>query len=121
MAKIIEVNIPEEYKNKNKYEIYSHLEQVSQYAHNLKQEIQDKDAEIKLRDSQLQKQRADIMKLKSVIEHHKIEIHNLKLDSVVEEIEHEVVEDKGFNYMPASVKFDEVEGNIPQDPIEKKR
>ena len=29
MAKIIEVKLPEEYKNKNKYEIYTHLEQVA--------------------------------------------------------------------------------------------
>ena len=48
MAKIVEVKLPEEYKDKNKYEIYTHLEQVATYAHNLKQQIQDKDAEIKL-------------------------------------------------------------------------
>ena len=39
MAKIVEVKLPEEYKDKNKYEIYTHLEQVATYAHNLKQQI----------------------------------------------------------------------------------
>ena len=110
MAKIIEIKLPEEYKDKNKYEIYSHLEQVATYAHNLKQQIQDKDAEIKLRDAQLQKQRTDILKLKSMVGHKNIEIKDLKLQSEVEDAEFTIVnnETKIPNFIPASVKFHEV-------------
>jgi hypothetical protein len=55
MAKIIEVKLPPEYENKNKYEIFVHLEQLATYTHKLKEDIKDLEAEIKLRDSQLQK------------------------------------------------------------------
>ena len=112
MAKIIEVKLPDEYKDKNKYEIYTHLEQVASLAHNLKQQIQDKDAEIKLRDAQLQKQRADILKLKSLVGHKNIEIHDLKLQSEVEDAEFTIVNKTNIpnipNFLPASVKFHEV-------------
>jgi len=105
MAKIVEVKLPEEYKDKNKYEIYTHLEQVATYAHNLKQQIQDKDAEIKLRDAQLQKQRADILKLKSLVGHKNIEIQDLKLEA---EDVIDITETKIPNFLPPSVKFHEV-------------
>jgi|DEB0MinimDraft_12_1074336.scaffolds.fasta_scaffold74474_2 hypothetical protein len=124
MAKIIEVKLPEEYKDKNKYEIYTHLEQVATYAHNLKQQIQDLNAEIKLRDSQLQKQRADILKLKSMIGHKNIEIQTLKLESDVMDIEAQVIDDereqnKVPNFLPASVKFHEVTQEFQDKPINK--
>ena len=109
MAKIIEINIPDEYKDKNKYEIYDHLEKVSEYAHKLKQQLEDKDAEIKLRDAQLQKQRADILKLKSLVGHKNIEIHDLKLQSEVEDAEFTIVNKTNVpNFLPASLKFEEV-------------
>lgn len=124
MAKIIEVKLPKEYKDKNKYEIYTHLEQVATYAHNLKQQIQDLNAEIKLRDSQLQKQRADILKLKSMIGHKNIEIQTLKLESDVMDIEAQVMDDereqnKVPNFLPASVKFHEVTQEFQDKPINK--
>lgn len=119
MARIIEVTLPPEYENKNKYEIYTHLEQVSTYAHHLKQQIEDLKAEIKLRDSQLQKQRGDILKLKSVIGHQKIEITDLKLREEIEEIEAIVVEDKVPNFLPPSVQFESVKGNLPNKPLGK--
>lgn len=112
MAKIIEVNLPDEYKNKNKYEIYTHLEQVATLAHNQKQLIQDLQAEIKLRDSQLQKQRGDILKLKSIIGHQKIELTDLKLESDTIDIEATEVKNTP-NFLPNSVVFDEVEGKLP--------
>ena len=105
MAKIIEVNLPEEYKNKNKYEIFTHLEQVATLAHNQKQKIEDLNAEIKLRDSQLQKLRADILKLKSMVGHKNIEIQDLKLEA---EDVIDITETKIPNFLPASVKFHEV-------------
>ena len=105
MATIIEVKLPEEYKDKNKYEIYTHLEQVATYAHNLKEEVTNLKAEIVLRDSQLQKQRADILKLKSLVGHKNIEIQDLKLEA--EDII-DITETKIPNFLPASVKFHEV-------------
>jgi len=105
MAKIIEVKLPEEYKDKNKYEIYTHLEQVATLAHNQKQLIQDLQAEIKLRDAQLQKQRADILKLKSLVGHKNIEIQDLQLET---EDVIDITERKTPNFLPASVKFHEV-------------
>ena len=105
MAKIIEVKLPEEYKDKNKYEIYTHLEQVATYAHNLKEEVTNLKAEIVLRDSQLQKQRADILKLKSLVGHKNIEIQDLKLEA--EDII-DITETKIPYILPPSVKFHEV-------------
>lgn len=105
MATIIEVKLPEEYKDKNKYEIYTHLEQVATYAHNLKEEVTNLKAEIVLRDSQLQKQRADILKLKSLVGHKNIEIQDLKLEA---EDVIDITETKIPNFLPASVKFHEV-------------
>jgi uncharacterized protein (DUF3084 family) len=124
MAKIIEVKLPEEYKNKNKYEIFTHLEQVATLAHNQKQKIEDLNAEIKLRDSQLQKLRADILKLKSMVGHKNIEIQTLKLESDVMDIEAQVIEDereknKVPNFLPASVKFHEVTQEFQNKPINK--
>lgn len=114
MAKIIEVNIPDEYKDANRYEIYHDLEKVSIYAHKLKEQIQDLQAEIKLRDSQLQKQRGDILKLKSIIGHQKIEITDLKLESD-NFIDVSVEEEKSTpNFLPPSVKFTEVKGKLPK-------
>tara|TARA_R110000803_G_scaffold84955_1_gene151223 strand:+ start:1325 stop:1681 length:357 start_codon:yes stop_codon:yes gene_type:complete len=118
MAKIIEINIPDEYKNKNKYEIYAHLEQIATYAHNLKLKIEDLEAEVKLRDSKLQKQRADILKLKSLIGHQNIKINDLELQSVVEEAEYEEIKTPSF--LPPSVIFETVKGKLPNQPIEKK-
>lgn len=101
MATIIEVELPEEYKNKNKYEIYTHLEKVATYAHNLKQQIQDLQAEIKLRDAQLQKQRGDILKLKSWIGLQNIKINDMEIQSVIEDAEVEIVESNKPHYVPS--------------------
>ena len=105
MAKIIEVKLPEEYKNSNRYEIFKDLESVAALATLQKQQLEDKDAEIKLRDAQLQKQRADILKLKSLVGHKNIEIQDLKLEA---EDVIDITETKIPNFLPASVKFHEV-------------
>ncbi len=118
MAKIIEVNLPDEYKDKNKYEIFAHLEQVATLAHNQKQHIQDLQAEIKLRDAQLQKQRGDIVKLKSMIGHQKMKIDDLKLESDTIDIEATEVKNTP-NFLPNSVVFHEVEGKLPNQPLGK--
>jgi len=114
MAKIIEVVLPEEYKNSNRYEIFKDLESVAALATLQKQQLEDKDAEIKLRDAQLQKQRADILKLKSMVGHKNIEIQDLKLQSEVEDAEFTIVNKPNVpNFLPASVKFMEVKQDLP--------
>jgi len=114
MAKIIEVNIPDEYKDKNKYEIFKDLESVASLATLQKQQLEDKDAEIKLRDAQLQKQRADILKLKSLVGHKNIEIQDLKLQSEIEDAEFTIVNKPNVpNFLPPSVKFHEVKQDLP--------
>jgi len=111
MATIVEVKLPPEYENVNRYEMYAHLEKVATYAHHLKQQIEDLQAEIKLRDGQLQKQRGDILKLKSFIGHQKLKIDDLELQSVVEDIEVEIVEEKRKpNFIP-TMEFSEVTGS----------
>ena len=113
MAKIIEVNLPDEYKNKNKYEIFVDLEQVASLATYQKQQIEDLQAEIKLRDSQLQKQRGDILKLKSFIGHQNITIKDLELES--DTIDIEVTEVKGdANFLPTGIEFEQVKQPLPK-------
>jgi chromosome segregation ATPase len=111
MAKIIEVTLPDEYKDANRYEIFHDLEKVATYAHNLKQSIEDLKAEVKLRDAQLQKQRADIMKLKSWIGLQNLKINDLEVERVIEDIEVEIVEEKKKpNFIP-TMEFQEVTGS----------
>tara|TARA_R110000822_G_scaffold63571_2_gene156072 strand:- start:458 stop:793 length:336 start_codon:yes stop_codon:yes gene_type:complete len=105
MATIIEVKLPDEYKDKNKYEIYTNLEKVATYAHNLKEELTNLKAEIKLRDAQLQKQRADILKLKSLVGYKNIAIKDLQLEA---EDVIDITETTTPNFLPPSVKFHEV-------------
>jgi len=108
MATIIEVKLPDEYKDKNKYEMYANLEKVATYAHNLKEELTNLKAEIKLRDAQLQKQRADILKLKSLVGHKNIAIKDLQLEAE-DVIDITIVNKTNVpNFIPASVKFHEV-------------
>jgi len=75
------VIIPHDYQGKSKEEIYKDLDTIAQAYMKQKGVVEDLQAEIKLRDSQLQLQRADITKLKSMIGHKNIEIKNLKLES----------------------------------------
>ena len=118
MAKIIEVTLPEQYENANKYEIYSDLEKVSIFCTNLKDKCEELTAEIRLRDAQLQKQRADILKLKSLVGHKNIEIEDLKLESDVIDITAEEVKVTP-NFMPASVMFTEEKGSLTNPQVRK--
>lgn len=111
MAKIIEVKLPPEYEDVNRYEMYTQLEKVATYAHKLQQQIEDLQAEIKLRDSQLQKQRGDILKLKAFIGHQKLKIDDLELQSDIQEAEFTIVnETPKPNYISTMV-FGEVTGS----------
>ena len=112
MAKIIEVKLPDDYKNKNKYEIYTHLEQVATLAHNQKQLIEDLKGEVTLKNAQIIKMRGDILKLKSMIGHQKIKIDELELES--DTIDIDIEEPKTTpNFLPPSVKFMEVKEEMP--------
>lgn len=115
-ATIIQKQIPQEFKDKSKVELYQDLEILATHVMRLKETIEDKDAEIKLRDSQLQKQRADILKLKAVIGYQKIEINDLKLESDVEEADFTIVNpDKPTpNFVPTGLTFEEVKGTLPR-------
>jgi len=114
MAKIIEVTLPPEYEDKNKYEIYSHLETLAKYVVKLKDQIEDLQAEVKLRDGQLQKQRGYILKLKSWIGLQNIKINDMEVKSVIEDIEVQIVDDKKTpNFLPPQMEFIEVKGTLP--------
>ncbi len=58
--------IPEPFASKHRGELYDDIVSLSRFIEQLKEKINDVHAEVKLRDAQLQKQRADIMKLKSI-------------------------------------------------------
>ena len=111
MATIVEVKLPPEYENVNKYEMYTHLEKVATYAHHLKQQIEDLQAEIKLRDSQLQKQRGDILKLKSFIGHQKLKIDDLELQSDIQEVEFTIVNETPKPNYISTMEFGEASGS----------
>lgn len=111
MAKIIEVTLPKEYENSNRYEIFHDLEKVSTYAHHLKGQIEDLQAEIKLRDAQLQKQRGDILKLKSWIGLQNLKINDLEVEKVIQDAEFTIVNEKPKPNYISTMEFGEVSGS----------
>lgn len=112
MAKIIEVKLPKEYENSNRYEIFKDLESVAALTVHQKKEIEDLQGEITLKNAQIIKMRGDILKLKSMIGHQKIKIDELELESDTIDIEVEE-EKKTPNFLPPSVKFMEVKQEMP--------
>ena len=73
--------IPNDYKDKTTEEMYKDLHTIADSYMKLKDALSDLHAEVKLRDSQLQLQRADITKSKAMVGHKNIEIQNLKFES----------------------------------------
>ena len=112
MARIIEVKLPKEYENSNRYEIFKDLESVAALSVYQKQQIEDLKAENRLKNAQIIKMRGDILKLKSMIGHQKIKIDELELESDTIDIEVEE-EKKTPNFLPPSVKFMEVKQEMP--------
>lgn len=78
--------IPEPFASYDKGRLYEDIVSLATFIEKLKGKIEDVQAEVKLRDSQLQKQRADIMKLKSLIGHQSLSIKEMEneLNNIIE-------------------------------------
>ena len=78
--------IPEPFASYDKGRLYEDIVSLATFIEKLKGKIEDVQAEVKLRDSQLQKQRADIMKLKSLIGYQSLSIKEMKkeLNNIIE-------------------------------------
>ena len=78
--------IPEPFASKHRGELYDDIVSLATFVEKLKGKIEDVHAEVKLRDAQLQKQRADIMKLKSLIGHQSLSIKEMEneLNNIIE-------------------------------------
>ena len=78
--------VPEPFASKHRGELYDDIVSLSKFIEKLKEKINDVHAEVKLRDAQLQKQRADIMKLKSLAGHQNLSIKELEneLNNIIE-------------------------------------
>jgi hypothetical protein len=112
MAKIIEVKLPKEYENSNRYEIFKDLESVAALTVHQNKQIEDLKGEVTLKNAQIIKMRGDILKLKSMIGHQKIKIDELELES--DTIDIDIEEPKTTpNFLPPSVKFMEVKQEMP--------
>lgn len=70
--------IPEPFASYDRGRLYDDIVSLATFVEKLKEKIEDIQAEVKLRDSQLQKQRADIMKLKSLIGHQSLSIKEME-------------------------------------------
>ena len=78
--------IPEPFASYDRGRLYEDIVSLATFIEKLKGKIEDVQAEVKLRDSQLQKQRADIMKLKSLIGHQSLSIKEMEneLNNIIE-------------------------------------
>jgi len=85
--------IPEEFANKSKAELYQDIEMLSRYVTKLRNDIEEEQAENKLKNAQVIKLRGDILKLKSMIGHQNLHIGDLvnEIESIdnIEDIEYE--------------------------------
>lgn len=85
--------IPEEFANKSKPELYQDIEMLSRYVTKLRNDIEEEQAENKLKNAQVIKLRGDILKLKSMIGHQNLHIGDLvnEIESIdnIEDIEYE--------------------------------
>lgn len=82
----METLIPEPFASYDKGRLYEDIVSLATFIEKLKGKIEDEQAEVKLRDSQLQLQRADIMKLKSLIGYQSLSIKEMKkeLNNIIE-------------------------------------
>jgi len=74
------MEIPIEFQSKSKEELYTDIVMLSQYVSNLRKEKEDVDAQLKLKNGEVIKQRGEILQLKSQIGHQNIEINNIQQD-----------------------------------------
>jgi len=78
--------IPEPFASYDRSRLYNDIVSLATFVEKLKGKIEDVQAEVKLRDSQLQKQRADILKLKSLAGHQNLSIKELEkeINNIIE-------------------------------------
>ena len=78
--------VPEPFASYDRGRLYEDIVSLAKFIEQLKEKINDVNAEVKLRDAQLQKQRADIMKLKSLIGHQSLSIKEMEneLNNIIE-------------------------------------
>lgn len=78
--------IPEPFASYDRGRLYNDIVSLAQFIESLKGKITDVQAEVKLRDAQLQKQRADILKLKSLAGHQNLSIKELEkeINNIIE-------------------------------------
>ena len=78
--------IPEPFASYDRGRLYNDIVSLATFVEKLKVKIEDVQAEVKLRDSQLQKQRADILKLKSLAGHQNLSIKELEkeINNIIE-------------------------------------
>ena len=82
--------IPQEFASKTKEELYADITLLSKYVTKLRDDIENGEAEMKLKNAEVTKLRGEILQLKSHIGHQNIEITNLgyTLDNTID-ITHE--------------------------------
>lgn len=85
--------IPQEFANKTQTELYQDIVMLSNYVTKLRNQIEEEQAQNKLKNAQMIKLRGDILKLKSMIGHQNIHISDLveqikRIDNI-EEITYE--------------------------------
>ena len=73
--------IPKEFVDKTKQELYQDIVMLSQYVTKLRNEKEDLQGEVKLKNGEVIKQRGEILKLKSMIGHQNIHINNIEQDN----------------------------------------
>ena len=73
--------IPKEFADKTKQELYQDIVMLSQYVTKLRNEKEDLQGEVKLKNGDVIKQRGEILKLKSMIGHQNIHINNIEQDN----------------------------------------
>jgi hypothetical protein len=87
------MEIPQEFDNKTKEELYGDIVMLSHYVTKLKGEIENVQAEYKLKNGEVIKQRSEILQLKSLIGHQNIHINNIQQDNNIIDIPYETDRD----------------------------
>lgn len=82
-------DIPEEFKLKDREELYMDIIMLSNYINKLKNDIQDLQAQIKLKNGEMIKKRSENFQLKSHIGYQNMQIADLKSPSEIIDINYE--------------------------------
>ena len=85
--------LPAEFADKSRTELYQDIESLARYVQNLREQLENEQAQTKLSKAREMKLRGDILKLKSMIGHQNLQIGDLvqqiqQIDNI-EDITHE--------------------------------